>query len=148
MMNEQDKQGYRWGAVIAGVAVLVVVVWCVFAKWWMNRPADTSHVQYSYSASSKFDKAQLDAAGRTVTQSFSGFSGCTLNKVSYDEATANRMLEWGYDTEDHNRMFVATVYFTCDGSDPSLSKGAQSMSWYLRLNDDGKTWTEIDYGNG
>ncbi|KFI92502.1 hypothetical protein BISA_0904 [Bifidobacterium saguini DSM 23967] len=143
-MNTQDRQGYRWGVVIAGIAVLVVVMLCVVA----NRPADTSHVQYTYSASSKFSKAQLDAAGKTVTRSFSGFTGCTLNKVSYDESTADKFLDWEYDENDRERMFVATVDFTCDGSDMSLSKGPQSMSWYLRLNDDGKTWKEIDHGNG
>ncbi|PLS24748.1 hypothetical protein Tam1G_1336 [Bifidobacterium imperatoris] len=147
-MNTQDRQGYRWGVVIVVIAVLIVVALCVFEKWWMDRPADTSHVQYSYSASSKFDKAQLDAAGKTVTQSFSGFTGCTLNKVSYDEAAANKFLDWEYDENDRERMFVATVDFTCDGSDMSLSKGPQSMTWYLRLNNDGKTWTEIDHGNG
>ncbi|MBT1161297.1 MULTISPECIES: hypothetical protein [Bifidobacterium] len=43
---------------------------------------------------------------------------------------------------------IATVDLTCDGSDKSLTSGEQSMTDYLYLNDDGRTWTEIDHGNG
>ncbi|MBT1164988.1 hypothetical protein [Bifidobacterium felsineum] len=69
---------------------------------------------------------------------YQGLSGCNPEFC----------LDWEYDENNRERMFVATVDFTCDGSDMSLSKGPQSMTWYLRLNNDGKTWTDIDHGNG
>lgn len=164
-MVSEDRQGYRYGIIIAIVTVILVVAICVFARWWMHRPADTSHVQYSYSSSTRFSKAQLDAAGRTITQSFSTLTGCTLHKVTYDEAKTDEMLDledkaksaspdyWSsvydaYQQYGRDRIFMATVDFDCDGSDPSLPDGPQSMTWYLRLNDDGRTWTEVDHGNG
>lgn len=67
-MVSEDRQGFRYGIIIAIVTVILVVAICVFARWWMHRPADTSHVQYSYSSSTRFSKAQLDDDGRTWTE--------------------------------------------------------------------------------
>ncbi|KAB8287460.1 hypothetical protein DSM100688_1547 [Bifidobacterium ramosum] len=147
------------------VPILVLVGGLGLSHWYTHRTADTSHIVYEYSRSTKFTKAQLDAAGRKTADVFSGFGGCTIERISYDETQADRLLDledeskaaspsyWSriydaYHRYGRNRIFIATVDFTCDGGDASLGSGEQSMTDYLYLNDDGRTWTEIDHGNG
>lgn len=152
---------------IVAICVLLLVVVAVtgVVHWFGSRPADTSHIDYSFSASGKFTDAQLKAAGRKTAEVFSGFTGCTIERISYDEHRADGLLDLedqakaaspsytsaiydAYKRYGRDRIFIATVDFTCDGSDASLSAGEQSMTDYLYLDDDGKTWTEIDHGNG
>lgn len=151
-------------AVSAGI-ILIAAGAFALANLWSSRPADTSHIRYSYSASDRFTRAQLDAAGRTVTDRFSDFHGCTLNEVSYDESKTDAALDSeerakrespSYDSSIYeayrrygrDRILMARADFTCDGTYAPLGRGDQTMEWYLRLDDDGRTWTEIDHGNG
>lgn len=163
-MKEHDR-GARWGVVIAAVIVLAVVGLFAFARWWSDRPGDIAHARYTYSASDRFTRKQLDAAGKTIANAFTDASGCTLDKVSYDETRTDKVLDLEDETKrespsysssvygaykryGRDRILMADVDFTCDGSETSLGHGPQSMTWYLLLGDDGKTWTEIDHGNG
>ncbi|MBW3091408.1 hypothetical protein KIH79_00265 [Bifidobacterium sp. 82T10] len=147
------------------VPILVIVGGLGLSYWYTHRTADTSHIIYEYSRSAKFTKVQLDAAGHKTAEVFSVFSGCTIERISYDETRADRLLNledeskaespsyWSaiydaYHRYGRSRIFIATVDLTCDGSDATLSSGEQSMTDYLYLNDDGRTWTEIDHGNG
>ncbi|MBW3091194.1 hypothetical protein [Bifidobacterium miconisargentati] len=153
--------------IVIAICVLLLAVGAIggVVHWFGSRSADTSHVEYAFSASSKFTDAQLKAAGHKTAEVFSGFAGCTIEKISYDEHRADKLLDLedtakaespsyesaiydAYKRYGRNRIFIATVDFTCDGSDASLSAGEQSMTDYLYLNDDGKTWIEIDHGNG
>ncbi|WP_158276262.1 hypothetical protein [Bifidobacterium callitrichidarum] len=151
------------------LAVIVIALAAIAGGLWLHRyadrPADTSHIDYSFSASGKFTDAQLKAAGHKTAEVFSGFTGCTIERISYDEHRADGLLDLedqakaaspsytsaiydAYKRYGRDRIFIATVDFTCDGSDASLSAGEQSMTDYLYLDDDGKTWVEIDHGNG
>lgn len=169
MTNDHDGRG-RMSPVIltvlaVAVPILVIVGGLGLSYWYTHRTADTSHIIYEYSRSAKFTKAQLDAAGRKTADVFSDFGGCTIERIAYDETQADRLLDledeskaaspsyWSriydaYHRYGRNRIFSATVDFTCDGGDASLGSGEQSMTDYLYLNDDGRTWTEIDHGNG
>ncbi|KFI97454.1 hypothetical protein [Bifidobacterium stellenboschense] len=163
-MKEHDRRR-GVGVVIAVIIVLAVVGLFAFARWWSDRPGDIAHARYTYSASDRFTRKQLDAAGKTIANAFTGFGGCTLDKVAYDETRTDRILDLedktkrespsysssiyeAYKRYGRDRILMADVDFTCDGFEPSLSRGPQSMTWYLLLDDDGETWTEIDHGNG
>lgn len=163
--HSPNSSGHGRQIIVACIAVILLIGAGVGLAWYVDRPADTSHITYSFSKSSKFTDAQLQTAGQTTAKVFSEFKGCTIEKISYDEQMADRMLDLedkfkaesaayssaiyeAYKQYGRDRIFMATVDFTCDGTNASLSTGEQSMTDYLYLNNDGKTWTEIDHGNG
>ncbi|MCI1673977.1 hypothetical protein [Bifidobacterium tibiigranuli] len=167
-MNGHAKRPSRH-SIIPSIVIAVVIVMSLVAGgliyWYKYRPADTSHITYTYSHSAKFTDAQMRGATQKTTEVFSKFTGCVINTISYDEQEANDLLASEIQTEKEypgsssslyeaykqhgaNRVFIDTVAFTCDDSaDISLEHGTQErMTDILYLDADGKTWHEIEYG--
>jgi hypothetical protein len=95
---------------IALLAVLLIVLlflgglaWWAFDAW--RHQGNAENAVLDLTATEVHSQADLDAAADTVKDAFSDFSGCTLNRLWYDQDTVRSMEQeqadsWGASAED------------------------------------------------
>lgn len=113
---------------------------------------DTRSVQRSIGDSALFSPACISAAMDTVEQAFrSGFRGCTLESLCYDEAQSRHAAEeWAAQYGAREAIVLSSSFWVdARGGDGSLKPNSRCRNWnWILTRSGGGAWELQTWGYG
>ena len=135
------------------LCVFTLCLSCTACAELLARPGISDKVVIGVGDSARFSDAEIRAAMDCVKQKFTGFRGCELKKLWYDEAAGGREIEVSSMLPDdilpENVIVLmselyAGKYATTSGFDADTT--ISNWNWILTRAGSSAEWKVLDYG--
>lgn len=111
-------------------------------------PGDTSRADVVVGASSRFSRAELQAAADSVLTDFASMRGASMSRLTYDEAQSDALRASG-DSPGSGDVVFFTGRFVVGAGDGSVEPNTTNdFTWALRREGPGSPWRVTQRGVG